>query len=395
MAGLVRSWAAAKAVTRIHRLRRARIAAAGVTIAAAAALIAGCSSSPSSSSPPAASSSAPAAASSAPAAASSSPAATGSVRMAIFYYNPSPYGVASLKSAQVAAAKLGIQLDAFDGNNNPQLQTTQIQDAITTGKYKAFWVWGLDDVALTPVINKAISAGIKVACADYTWGTLAQQNTLTASPNCATTIGQSVAPEAVNLENTMNAACTKTVGSGHCNIAFLPGLANYPTDTNRINAMTAYYKSKPNYTFTVMPPGQYDQTQSQSVAQTFFTAHKNINVFGTFGDQMAQGALTAMKLVGGYTPGQNIQIIGYGGAQEIINEVKSGLVYATLGLYPAGESQLGIQYLYDAVQGKSIPNLVNIIDPAARPAVIDKPFLDAHPSYVPDWTLEGGLGTAG
>jgi ribose transport system substrate-binding protein len=314
--------------------------------------------------------------------------------MAIFYYNPSPYGVASLKGAQAEAAKLGIQLDAFDGNNNPQAQATQIQDAITTGKYKAFWVWGLDDVALTPVINKAISAGIKVACADYTWGTLAQQNTLAATTTCATTIGQSIAPEATNLENTMNSACTKAVGSGHCNIAFLPGLANYPTDTNRINAMTAYYKSKSNYTFTVMPPGQYDQTQSQSVAQTFFTAHKNINVFATFGDQMAQGAITAMKLVGGYTPGQNILIIGYGGAQEIVNQVKSGTVYATLGLYPAGESQLGIQYLNDAVQGKSIPNLVNILDPASRPAVIDKAFLDAHPSYVPDWNLEGGLGTA-
>ncbi len=315
--------------------------------------------------------------------------------MAIFYYNPSPYGVASLAGAKAEAAKLGIQLDAFDGNNNPQTQTTQIQDAITTGKYKAFWVWGLDDIALTPVINKAISAGIKVACADYTWGTLAQQNTLTATSTCATTIGQSIAPEATNLETTMNSACTKAVGTGHCNIAFLPGLANYPTDTNRINQMTAYYKSKSGYTFTVMPPGQYDQTQSQSVAQTFFTAHKNINVFATFGDQMAQGAITALKLVGGYTPGQNILIIGYGGAQEIVNEVKSGLVYATLGLYPAGESQLGIQYLNDAVQGKSIPNLVNIIDPNSRPAVINKAFLDAHPSYVPDWNLEGGLGTAG
>jgi ribose transport system substrate-binding protein len=314
--------------------------------------------------------------------------------MAIFYYNPSPYGVASLKGAQQEAAKLGIQLDAFDGNNNPQTQTTQIQDAITTGKYKAFWVWGLNDPALTPTINKAISAGIKVACADYTWGTLDQQNTLTATQTCATTVGQSIGAEATNLEATMNAACTKAVGSSHCNIAFLPGLANYPTDTVRINSMTAYYKAKPNYTFTVMPPGNYDQTSSQGVAQTFFTAHKNINVFATFGDQMAEGAMTALKLVGGYTPGQNIQIIGYGGAQEIVNQVKSGQVYATLGLYPASESVLGIQYLGQALQGQSIPNLVNIINPDTHPAVIDKAFLSAHPNFVPDWNLEGGLGTA-
>ncbi len=312
--------------------------------------------------------------------------------MAIFYYNPSPYGIASLKGAQQEAAKLGVQIDAFDGNNNPQLQSTQIQDAITTGKYKAFWVWGLDDVALTPIIKKAISAGIKVACADYTWGTLAQQATLTASPDCLTTIGQPITPEATNLELAMNDACTKMVAGGHCNIAFLPGLANYPTDTNRINAMTAYYKGKSNYTFTVMPPGDYDETTSEGVAQTFFTANKNINVFATFGDQMAAGTITAMKLVGGYTPGKNVAIIGYGGANEIITDVKAGTVYATLGLYPVSESVLGIQYLYDALQGKSIPPVVDIINSSTHPAIINQAFLSAHPSYVPDWDLEGNPG---
>jgi ribose transport system substrate-binding protein len=312
--------------------------------------------------------------------------------MAIFYYNPSPYGVASLKGAQEEAAKLGVQLDAFDANNNPQLQTTQIQDAITTGKYKAFWVWGLDDPSLTPVINTAISKGIKVACADYTWGSLAQQNTLNASPTCATTVGQAIGAEATNLETTMNAACVKAVGSGHCNIAFLPGLANYPTDTVRENSMAAYYNGKSNYTFTLMPPGQYDQSDSQAVAQTFFTAHKNINVFATFGDQMAQGTITALKLVGGYTPGKNIQIIGYGGAQEIVNEVKSGTIYATLGLYPVSESLLGIQYLDEALKGQSIPNLVNIINPTTRPAIINQAYLNSHPNFVPDWTLEGEPG---
>jgi ribose transport system substrate-binding protein len=309
--------------------------------------------------------------------------------MAIFYYNPSPYGIASLKGAQQEAAKLGIQLDAFDANNNPQLQSNQIQDAITTGKYKAFWVWGLNDVALTPIINKALAAGIKVACADYTWGTLAQQNTLKASSTCLTTVGQAIGAEATNLESAMNTACQKMVGSGHCNIAFLPGLANYPTDTVRINAMTAYYKAHSNYTFTVMPPGNYDQTASQGVAQTFFTANKNINVFATFGDQMAAGAMTAMKLVGGYTPGKNVAIIGYGGAKELVDQVKSGTVYATLGLYPTSESVLGIQYLYNALTGKSVPNLVNIINPASRPAIIDQTYLKSHPSFQPDWTLQG------
>ena len=311
--------------------------------------------------------------------------------MAIFYYNPSPYGVASLKGAQAEAQKLGIKLDAFDANNDPQMQSTQIQDAITTGKYKAFWVWGLNDVALTPIINKALAAGIKVAAADYTWGPLSNQNVLTAQPALRHDRRPVDRRGVDEPDRGDERRLQKQVGSGHCNIAFLPGLANYPTDTVRENAMTAYYKGKSNYTFTILPPGMYDQAASQKVAQTYFNANKNVNVFATFGDQMAAGTVTALKLVGGYTPGKNIAIIGYGGAKEAVAQVQNGTWDATLGLYPASESEVGIAALNDALNGKPTPNLVNIINPATRPAIIDQAFLKAHPDFHPDWTLEGGI----
>lgn len=311
-------------------------------------------------------------------------------RIAIFYYNPSPYGIASLKGAQLEAKRLGLKLDAFDANNDPNTQSTQIQDAITSGKYKAFWVWGLNDVALTPIIKKAEQDGIKVAAADYTWGPLQDQLTLKPTKGFITTVGQSIGDEATNLIKTMNAACKHQVGNKHCNIAFLPGLANYPTDTIRENAMTKYYKAhSKEYTFTLMPPGQYDQADSQKVAQTYFTANKNVNVLATFGDQMAAGALTAMKLVGGYTPGKNIAVIGYGGATQQVDEVKNGTLYADLGLYPVAESVIGIKDIYEALHGKKVPDLVNIINNTTHPAIIDKAFLKKFPHYVPDWTLAG------
>jgi ribose transport system substrate-binding protein len=378
----------------MFRSKLARFGAGAIAVAMLVAVIVGCgSSSSSSSSASASNASAGASSSSSTSTAASSSSSGGSgAKMAIFYYNPSPYGVASLKGAQAEASKLGVKLDAFDANNNPQLQSTQIQDAITTGKYKAFWVWGLNDIALTPIINKALSQGIKVAAADYTWGPLSSQNVLTANPHFVTTVGQSIGAESTNLIAAMNAACKKQVGTKTCNIAFLPGLANYPTDTVRENAMTAYYKGKPNYTFTILPPGMYDQTASEKVAQTYFTANKNVNVFATFGDQMAAGAMTAMKLVGGYTPGKNIAVIGYGGAKELVADVKNGTVYATLGLYPASESRVGIAALNDALNGKSTPNLVNIINPSTHPAIIDQAYLSSHPNFVPDWDLSGNIG---
>ncbi|HLW93817.1 MAG TPA: substrate-binding domain-containing protein, partial [Solirubrobacteraceae bacterium] len=106
----------------------------------------------------------------------------GKIQIAVFYYNPSPYGVASYKAAQVEAAKLGVSTTVFDANNDPELQNTQMSDAITTGKYKAFWVWALDGPSIAPTIKKAEQKGIKVATADYTLGTLQQQVHLSYTP---------------------------------------------------------------------------------------------------------------------------------------------------------------------------------------------------------------------
>ena len=123
----------------------------------------------------------------------------------------------------------------------------------------------------------------------------------------------------------MNSACTKQVGSGHCNIAFLPGLANYPTDTVRDERDDGVLQGEAElHVHGDAARRCTTRRPRRGVAQTFFTANKNVNVFATFGDQMAAGAMTAMKLVGGYTPGKNIAIIGYGGAKEIVNQVKTG-----------------------------------------------------------------------
>ena len=47
-------------------------------------------------------------------------AGAGKINIAVFYYNPSPYGIASYKAAQIEAKKLGgVSITAFDANNDP------------------------------------------------------------------------------------------------------------------------------------------------------------------------------------------------------------------------------------------------------------------------------------
>jgi ribose transport system substrate-binding protein len=314
----------------------------------------------------------------------------GKIQIAVFYYNPSPYGVASYKAAQIEAAKLGVGVTIFDANNDPVAQNQQMTAAITSGKYQGFWVWALNGVAEAPVIKMAEAHHIKVATADYTLGTLQQTAHLSYTPGLVTTVGGSLSKQTVAFETLIRLACAKQVGAGApCNVAFMPGLANYPTDTLREQDMSAVFASGPIH-LTYTPPGEYDQPTSQSVALTYFQSKPNIQVFASFGDQMTAGAITALDQLG-ITPGKDIQMIGSGGTNQIDAEIKSGEVFGTVALYPCTESYIGIADLVAAIHGKKVPGIVNVID-KNHPLVIDAATLKSTPGYKPDWSLTGAPG---
>jgi ABC-type sugar transport system substrate-binding protein len=316
--------------------------------------------------------------------------ASSKIQIAVFYYNPSPYGIASYKAAQVEAKKLGnVQVTTFDANNDPTLQNTQMQDAITTGKYKAFWVWALNGVAEKPTIEQAVSKGIKVAVADYTLGDLNSQLVLKPTKGLVSTIGGSIGLQEQAFATLIKQACAKQVGpNGDCNVAFMPGLANYPTDTLRLQYMQNVLGG--NIHFNITPPGQHDQATSQQVALTYFQAKPNIQVFGSFGDQMTAGAMTAFKQLG-ITPGKDLQVTGSGATNELVAQIKSGQVFGSVALYPSTESYIAIKSLVNALHGKKIPTTINVID-KNHPLIITAKTLKTAKGFKPDWALTGAPG---
>jgi ribose transport system substrate-binding protein len=309
--------------------------------------------------------------------------------IAVFYYNPSPYGIAQLKGAQRGAKALGVNVTGFNPNNDPKLQQTQMRDAITTGKYQGMLVAALDGHGLYPTIKQAIAKGVKVATVDYTLGLPQQQVNLVATPGLVTTVGQPIGNEWKGLITTIKKACAVKVGAGKpCNVAFLPGLSNYPTDVIRVNAMKKAFSSGP-IKFTLMPPGMYDQATSQKVTLDFFQAKPDVDVLATFGDQQAVGAEVAFKQLG-IKPAKDLLIIGYGASKEGVARVKSGQWYATLGLYPAGEMEVALKYVVDAIKsGKKAPNPVDVMKTPGHPLIVDKAYLAKNPGFKADWGLSG------
>jgi ribose transport system substrate-binding protein len=304
----------------------------------------------------------------------------------VSYYNSSPYGIAQLKGAQLEAKKLGATVTAATPNNDPHLQQTQVTDAITTGKYQGMIIAALDGHGLAPTIKQAEAKGIKVVVLDYTLGTLQQTQTLKPTPGLVSTVGQGLHEQIVGWGKAVQAACTAKVGAGKpCDVAFMYGLANYPTDAYRVGVLKKMFAGTPDKLLT-MPPGNYDQATAQKVTLDFFQKKPHVDVFATFGDQMNAGGDTAFKQLG-ITPGKDIFEVGFGATKQAVAWIKSGKWYSAGAYYPTTSSVVAVKLLVDALNGKKVPTTFNILHQEDTPLVIDRAFLKAHPSFKGDWTL--------
>jgi ribose transport system substrate-binding protein len=302
------------------------------------------------------------------------------------YYNSSPYGKAQLNGAQQQAKKLGVSLTAATPNNDPHLQQTQLQDAITTGKYQGMLIYALDGHGLAPTIKQAEAKGIKVVVGDYTLGTLDQTKVLKPTPGLVSTVGQGLREQITGWGRLLQRACTVQVGKSQpCSVAIMYGLANYPTDAYRTGVLKKMFAKGP-IKLQWLPPGNYDQATAQKVTLDYFQKKPHVDVFATFGDQMNAGADVAFKQLG-LKPSKDFLEVGFGNTQQGVGWIKSGLWYGTGAYYPTTISEISIKTLVDALNGKEVPTTINILHQPGTPLILDVAFLKAHPSFKADWTL--------
>jgi ribose transport system substrate-binding protein len=307
----------------------------------------------------------------------------------LFGYNTTPYALAAESATQAAAKKYNATVTFFNGNSSATTQTTQMQDAITTGKYQAFIVWPNDGLALQPVVKQAAAAGIKVATMDETLGSTQQEATIASAPGVTVAIGTGLLQEAQVAVSTIESACTAQVGASKpCSVALMPGMQSFPPDVYRLNYIQSALKKTGYISASLTPQGDYDAPGAQAATLNYFQTQPHVDVLYTFADQMVSGILVALKQLH-LTPGKDLQIIGFGATTEALAGIKAGTWFASQGLYPSAQSDDAVKYLVAAVHGQQVPAVINAYQiPGALP-VIDKAVLQQDPSFTPDWSYSG------
>jgi ribose transport system substrate-binding protein len=304
----------------------------------------------------------------------------------VSYYNSSPYGIAQMKGAQQQAKAMGVSVTVATPNNDPHLQQTQLQDAITTGKYQGMVIYALDGHGLTPTIKQAEAKGIKIVVGDYTLGTLDQTKVLKPTPGLVSTVGQGLREQITGWGGLLKRACAAKVGQGKpCSVVAMYGLANYPTDAYRTGVLRKMFAKGP-IKLQWTPPGNYDQATAQKVTLDYFQKKPQVDVFATFGDQMNAGADVAFKQLG-LKPGKDFLEVGFGNTKQGIGWIRSGLWYGAAAYYPTTISKISIKTLVDALNGKKVATTINILHQPGTPLILDQAFLKAHPNFKADWSL--------
>jgi len=312
---------------------RSIVPAAGFVAAALA--LAACSSSGGSSSN----------SSSASSAATSSSSASGKTYNVAYlsYAVANDYDKGMLANAQAVAAKNNIKITVFDAANSSNTQYSQMQTAISSGKYQGIITQPIVGTALVPLVQQAIAAGIKVVNMDQILGS----NLRTAAPQVTGLSGNAVFNPYNGgvTDGKLSAEACEALKANPCDVGFLYDVKASNLDGAVHAGFLVGLATDPNAKITNTGQTNFSQAQALTASQNMLTANPNLDViWGS--DQGAEGAASAVAQAGKQG---KVLIIGAGGGSIAIADVKSGVLYGELFNAPATEGTVAMQMMAKAL----------------------------------------------
>jgi len=329
-----------------HMRRTARFISRGwvatvAALAATALTLGACGSSSSSSS--AASSAASSSTAASTAAATSSTTSSSGKHVTIAYLSfavANTYDAPMLSAAKSVANADNATVKVFDANNNPATQYSQLQDAITSGNYQGIITQPITSTNLIPLVQQAISKGIKVVNIDQILGPKLdtfQKQVQGLSGNVTF-----VPTELGNKFGALVVQACKASNLNPCNVGYLYDIKASALDVALRSGFDQAIKADPSVKIVAEGQDFFTPAMGLKAVQDMLQANPDINLIAGSdqGIEGAQQANTTKKIV----------LVGYGGSAAGISGVKSGKWFGTVQQTPATEGKLGMQQVIAAAQ---------------------------------------------
>ncbi|WP_318764713.1 substrate-binding domain-containing protein [Lactiplantibacillus carotarum] len=245
-----------------------------------------------------------------------------------------PFFVNLKKGIDTEAKKAGTKVETFDAQNDSAKQNNQISDLITK-KVDVIIVNPVDSDAIVTSVKKANNAGIPVIACDR--GSNGGKLLTT------------VASDNVLAGKMAGQYLEKLVGK-KAKVAELEGTPGADAAVQRGKGFTQAVKG--NLNVVTKQSANFDRAKGLSTMQNILQAHSDIKGVFAQNDEMALGAVKAIK-------SQDIKIVSVDGTPDGLAAVKKGTIDGIVAQEPKAEGRLALQAAYDHYAGKKVAKSIN------------------------------------
>ncbi|HYG56746.1 MAG TPA: ribose ABC transporter substrate-binding protein RbsB [Symbiobacteriaceae bacterium] len=246
-----------------------------------------------------------------------------------------PFFVDLRDGAKAAADAAGVELIVLDAQNDAAKQTAQVEDLITK-KVDVILINPADSDAIATAIAAANKANIPVITVDRgaNKGTVAAH---VASDNVA---GGKMAGELI---------VQLTGGKGQ--IAELEGIPGTSAARDRGTGFHQAVDNKADLKVVAKQPADFDRAKGLKTMENILQANPDIVAVFAHNDEMALGALEAIKAAG---KEGKISVVGFDATDDAVKAVKEKKMAATVAQKPKDIGRIGVESAVKVMNGQSV-----------------------------------------
>jgi len=251
--------------------------------------------------------------------------------------------IAMMKDAIVERANKypGMEVQVVDAQGDANKQINQVETFISS-HVDAIVICPRDADQLIPCCQEAVSKGIPVICASALLSKEVGQSTVTAANENG---GKML----------MQWVSDKLGGKG--NIAIMRGPIGASAEIQRFAGFDSVIKATPGLQVVFDQTANWSREEAMTLMENWLSTGKQIDALVAQNDEMALGALQAIKAAGKLN---DIIIVGMDGIADALDSVEAGELNCTAFQSAIGQGYGSIDTAYKAITGEKVEQLVDI-----------------------------------
>jgi ABC-type sugar transport system substrate-binding protein len=256
-----------------------------------------------------------------------------------------PWRLAETASMEEEAEKQGIQVTVTDANNDQAKQIADIKGLIAQ-KPDALFIAPITE-QIANVVAEAAAADIPVFLLDRD----VDHSVAAPGEDFVTVIQSDFIQEGKRAAVQM----AKATG-GEAKIIELEGTTGASPAIDRKKGFADAIKECPGMEVVVSQDADFTRATGQSVTETLLQSHPDATAIYAHNDEMALGAIAAIKAIG-KVPGEDIQVVSIDGNRDALEAVAAGDLYASVECSPRFGPK-AFETLMAYANGEPVPTLI-------------------------------------